>query len=269
MSARQLIVLVVAAVAAIGALLIIRGMGANREAEPAAAAENIAGEQVLVVTRDIPQGAALAPSDLAVRLFPQDSVAPQFVRISQQPSAQAEFVGAVTRRSFVQGEPLIAGSVVQPEGRGFLAAQLEPGFRAVAIEIEPSTSAGGYIQPNDRVDVLMTARIDNGGGSGEQMRSDVVVEDVRVLALDDIVQAQTTGDQPTRVTAAVAVLELSAGDARALALADAMGDITLALRGVEMDMVGQRRATAQNRFGGQSGQVRVHAFGTVNNGGGR
>ena len=95
MSARQLIVLAVAAIAAIGALLIIRGMGGQR-AEPASAQtiESIAGEQVLVVTRDIPQGAALVPSDLAVRLFPQESVAPQFVRVSQQPAALAEYVGA-------------------------------------------------------------------------------------------------------------------------------------------------------------------------------
>lgn len=266
MSARQLIVLVVAAIAAIGALLIIRGMGSRETAEPVAA-ENIAGEQVLVVTRDIPQGAALVPSDLAVRLFPEASVAPQFVRLSQQPSAQAEYVGAVTRRAFAQGEPITSGSVVQPEGGGFLAAQLEPGFRAVSVEIEPSTSAGGYIQPNDRVDVIMTARVEGDGGR-DGVRSDVVLQDIRVLALDDIVQAQTSGDAPTRVTASVAVLELSAGDARTLALADAMGDLTLALRGVEMEMVGQRRATTQNAMN-SSGTVRVHAFGSVSDGGRR
>ena len=91
MSARQLIVLAIAAIAAIGALLIIRGMGGQR-AEPAAAApQNIGGEQILVVTRDIPQGAALVPSDLALRSFPEESVGPQFVRLSQQPAAQADF----------------------------------------------------------------------------------------------------------------------------------------------------------------------------------
>ena len=268
MSARQLIVLVVAAIAAIGALLIIRGMGSRQTAEPAAAAENIAGEQVLVVTRDLPQGAALVPSDLAVRLFPEGSVAPQFVRLSQQPSAQAEYVGAVTRRAFAQGEPITTGSVLQPDGHGFLAAQLEPGFRAVAIEIEPSTSVGGYIQPNDRVDVIMTARVENGDSGSEQMHSDVVLEDIRVLALDDVVQAQTSGEAPTRVTASVAVLELSAGDARTLALADAMGDLSLALRGVEMEMVGQNTRPRQRGLGA-SGAVRVHAFGSVATGGGR
>src|SRR5690349_20689148 len=99
MSARQLIVLVVAAIAAVGALLLIRGMGARTQAPAAEQAEAIAGEQVLVAARPVGQGAALTPSDLAVALFPTGSVAPTFLRLSQQPSAQADMVGAVTRRA--------------------------------------------------------------------------------------------------------------------------------------------------------------------------
>jgi pilus assembly protein CpaB len=96
----------------VGALLLIRGFGARQAEQTAAEAEQIAGQQVLVAARDIPQGAALAPSDLAVALFPTSSVAPSFVRLDQQPSAQADFVGGVTRRAFVQGEPIVSASVV-------------------------------------------------------------------------------------------------------------------------------------------------------------
>lgn len=267
MSARQLIVLVIAAVAAIGALLIIRGMGGQRATPTSATAnENIAGEQVLVVTRDIPQGAALVPSDLAVRLFPQQSVAPQFVRVSRQPAAQAEYVGAVTRRPFIQGEPITQGSVLQPDGHGFMAVQLDPGFRAVAIEVSPNNSAGGFIQPNDHVDVILTAMI-SGDSGRDQAHSAIVLEDVRVLALDDIVQPQTSGDAPTRTIASVAVLELSAGDARALAEADGQGDLSLALRGVEAQTVGMHAPRAQRGLSGAPGAVRVHAFGAVTGGG--
>ena len=96
MSPRQLIVLVVAAIAAVGALLLIRGMGAPRAApQSAEQAQPIAGEQVLVAAHDIAQGAALAPTDLAVAVFPTGSVSQSFIRLSQQPSAQADFVGAV------------------------------------------------------------------------------------------------------------------------------------------------------------------------------
>jgi pilus assembly protein CpaB len=264
MSARQLIVLVVAAIAAVGALLLIRSLGSRQAEQTAAETEQIAGEQVLVAARDIPQGAALAPSDLAVALFPQSSVSQSFVRVSQQPSAQADFVGGVTRRAFVQGEPITANAVVQPEGRGFLAAQLEPGYRAVAIEIEAITAAGGFIQPNDHVDVIVTAKIDNREGGGETVRSDIVLRDVRVLALGDTTETQTSGEAPQVVEAGVAVLELTAEDARILALADEMGRLSLALRGVQAETVGMERPGGSGRaLSQQSGGVRIHAYGAV------
>lgn len=267
MSARQLIVLVVAAIAAIGALLLIRGMGASNATPTAAEAEPIAGEQVLVAARDVAQGAALTPSDLAVALFPEGSVAPSFIRLSAQPSAQADMVGSVTRRSFAQGEPITTGAVVQPEGRGFLAAQLEPGFRAIAIEIGAETAAGGFIQPNDHVDVIVTVRVQNPeGGSGEEVNSNIVLEDIRVLAIGDTTQTQTTGEAPETVEGGVAVLEMTAEDARTLSLADELGTISLALRGVQVETVGMR-ARSSGTLSQGSGAVRIHQFGTVAGGG--
>jgi pilus assembly protein CpaB len=266
MSARQLIVLVVAAIAAVGALFIIRGLGA-RSAEPTTApSEQIAGQQVLVAARDIPQGAALAPGDLAIALFPSSSVSPGFVRLDQQPSAQADYVGGVTRRAFVQGEPISASAVVQPDGRGFLAAQLAPGFRAVAVEIEATTAAGGFIQPNDHVDVIVTSRVNSPEG-GEQVRSDIVLRDIRVLALGDKTQTQASGEAPEIVQAGVAVLELTQEDARVLALADELGTVSLALRGVQAETVGMEMPSNSGRqIGQQSGGVRIHAYGVVSGG---
>lgn len=266
MSARQLIVLVIAGIAAVAALLLIRGMG-GREDAPAEEAEQVSGEQILVAARDVPQGAALSPGDLAVALFPERSVGPSFVRLSAQPSAQADLVGAVTRRSFVQGEPITSTAVVQPEGRGFMAAQLEPGFRAVAIEIEEQTAAGGYIQPNDHVDVIVTTRAQNSEGSGEQVNSTIILEDIRILALGETTQTQTEGEGPQPIEASVAVLELTAEDARTLALADEMGTISLALRGVQVETVGMRSPSTGRSLSQQSGAVLLHQYGTVSGGG--
>lgn len=263
MSPRQLIVLVVAAIAAVGALLLIRGMGSRPAPQAAENATPIAGEQVLVAAHDIAEGAALAPSDVAVALFPTPSLAPSFIRVSQQPSAQADMVGAVARRAFAQGEPITTNGVLQPNGHGFMAAVLQPGYRAVAIEINPQTSAGGFIQPNDHVDVLVTAR-DNSGGA-DAVSSDIVLRDVRVLALGDKTQPQTTGDHPETVEASVAVLELTPEEARSLALADEMGTISLALRGVEAETVGL--TADRSSVGHQSGSVRMHQFGSVTGGG--
>lgn len=263
MSARQLIVLVIAAIAAVGALLLIRSMGSRDTAETVEPAA-VVGEQVLVAARDIAQGAALRPGDLAVAQFPEGSLSPNFVRISAQPSAQADFVGAVARRAFVQGEPIIANAVVQPDGRGFMAAQLPPGYRAFAISIDSETAAGGFIQPNDRVDVLMTHQVNEGGV--ERVNSQIVLEDVRVLALGEKTTTQTTGEAPEIIEADVAVLELSAEDARILAQASEMGDISLALRGVQVDTVGMVTSGRRNGVG-DSGSVRIHAYGSVSGGG--
>lgn len=265
MSPRQIIVLVVAAIAAIGALLVIRGMGAPRPAQTTQAGPPIAGQQVLVAAHDVRQGAALAPSDLAVALFPTSSVSNTFIRIDQQPSAQTQFVGAVTRRSFAQGEPITLGSVVMPDGRGFMAAQLQPGFRAVSVEVPRKDSAGGFIQPNDHVDVISTAH--ENGPSGQEVHSSVVLQDVRVLAMGDSTSPQTSGDHPTTSDATIAVLELSPEDARTLALARGMGDISLALRGVEAETVGLHTSHAGNTLSQGAGGVKVHAFGAVTGGG--
>ncbi len=256
MSARQLIVLAIAAVAAIGALFLIRGI-TNRPAAPVQTAAPIAGEQVLVAARDIAQGAALAPGDIAVRIFPTESVTPSFVRIANAPSAQTDYVGAVTRRAFTAGEPITLTAVVQPEGRGFMAAQLAPGYRAVAIEISATSAAGHYIQPNDRVDVMLTRRTDN-----DLARSDVVLSDVRVLAMGGATQPQTSGEAPAQAQASYAVLELAQTDARTLMQAERMGQISLALRGLEVETVGLRGQS--NPISGNS--VRVHAFGNVSGG---
>jgi pilus assembly protein CpaB len=215
----------------------------------------------LVAARDIQQGAALQPGDLKVALFPTETVTPSFIRVGSEPSAQSDYVGAVTRRAFAQGEPITQGSVVQPDGRGFMAAQLEPGYRAIAVEIEASTAVGGYLQPNDRVDVIVTTAA--AGEDGRQVvMSDIVLRDVRVLALGDKTNGQTAGAEPERIEASVAVLELTAEGARALALADEAGQISLALRGVQAETVGMQ----QPEQSGGGGGVRVHAFGTVSGG---
>jgi pilus assembly protein CpaB len=255
MSARQLIVLALAAIAAVGALFLIRSMGSRgHETETAAPVE---GEQVLVASRDIPQGAALAPGDFRLVTLPEAAVSPIFISVTKQPSAQADYVGAVTRRAISQGEPILTNAVIQPDGRSFMAALLEPGYRAAAVEISANTAAGGFIHPNDRVDVIATYE-----DSGGDQRSDIILRDVRVLAIGDATQPQTTGDAPQRLDANVAVLELDADGARILATAKEMGEIDLALRGVQAETVGLNRGN-NGALGGSTGSVRIHAFGSV------
>jgi pilus assembly protein CpaB len=276
MSARQLIVLAIAFVAAIGALLVIRTMG--REARPtAAAAADIPGERVLVAAKDIAQGAALTADDINWRVFPKETINANFVAETARPQARSDMVGWVARRPFVAGEPIVMGSVLDPDGRGFMAALVAPGYRAVSIEMKREEAAGLFIQPNDRVDVIVTMDVEVQsleGGANEEKRTSTVLEDVRVLAVDGAVTTQASGASPTRTEGrdAVIVLELSAGDARLLAQAQELGDIRLALRGVEIEAPGVRVASNAARGAWAlnetvaEGSVRVHAYGEVSDG---
>ncbi|MGE0830975.1 MAG: Flp pilus assembly protein CpaB [Hyphomonadaceae bacterium] len=268
MSARRLIVLAIAFIAAIGALLVIRGMGDR--AEPASvAAADIPGERVLVASRDIPQGAALSGSDMEWRAFPVESVNDRFIQEARQPNAATEMAGWVTRRSFVAGEPILTGYAINRNERGFMAAQLAPGYRAVSVPVNDDSAAGSFIQPNDRVDVLLTVET-QGQNREKGARTTVVLEDVRVLAIGQHVNTQAAGEAPERMQGDVAVLELSQTDSRLLAQAQARGDVSLALRGVEIEPPGLRveSSAPRGRAQDQGGGVRVHAYGSLSTGGG-
>lgn len=269
MSARQLIALAVAAIAAIGAMLIFRNMGGQAAPSPAAAAD-IPGVRVLVATKDIAQGAGLTSGDVQWRVFPQESLSVNFIQEAQRPNAPSDMSGWVVRRAYVEGEPIITGSILDPEGRGFMAAVLEPGYRAVSIKVNDETSAGQFVQPNDRVDVLLTVEVESGGGASQdkEVRTSIVLENVRVLAIGENVVPQASGASPERATGDVAVLELTQGDARLVAQAEALGDLRLALRGVAIEPPGLIVESSAVRGAAALGQnvqsgVRVHAFGAV------
>lgn len=262
MSARQLIILAVAGIAAIGALLMILNLRGQPKEETGTP---VAGQQVLVIARDVPQGAALTADDIAWRLFPEESIGETFITQAERPEALTELQNAVTRRPFAAGEPVTDNSIVLPNGQGFMAAQLAPGLRAIAIEIDTATAAAGYIQPNDHVDVVMTHRSQGSEGRGG-VRSSVILANVRVLAIDDRATPQASGTAPERLPdSTVALLELNQADAARLAQADMMGDISLVLRGVETE-TGPGASAAQDvgdLEGGGSGGIMIHAFGNA------
>jgi pilus assembly protein CpaB len=264
MSARQLIVLGVALLVAIGALFVVRGIGAQRAAAPEPSAQ-VATVNVLVAARDIQQGAALVAGDTVWRPFPRESVGERFVQQDAAPEAMTELTDAIARRAFAAGEPIIQGYVIPRNGGGFMAAVLPVGYRAVSVRMDEDALAGGYIQPNDRVDVLLTRTLQvQGEDSRDEKRSDIVLENVRVLAVGDQVRPQEGGDAPQRIMQDTVLLELSAEDARILALAESMGELSLALRSVEAEAEGLQVASARRRGvldqNIRQDSVKLHAF---------
>lgn len=143
--------------------------------------------------------------------------------------AKADYFGSVVREPILAGEPIVARKIVRAGDSGYLAAYLEPGMRAMAIKVSVETAAGGFILPGDRVDVLMTQQTTMSGGAGDtsKFRSSMVMQNVKVLAIDQTTRA---GDDAQSVVGATATLEVRPNDAEALALAKSEGELSLVLR---------------------------------------
>jgi len=183
---------------------------------------------VLVARSDIALGTALKPGDLSWQAWPANAAAPQFIRKSARPTALDEFKGAIARAPFVAGEPIREQKLIKADGSGFMSAILTPGMRAISTDINPETGVGGFILPNDRVDVLLTRRdADTQKQGGDGFVSETILRNVRVLAIDQTVE-EKNGQKV--VVGKTATLELSPRQAETLALSRQRGTLSLALR---------------------------------------
>lgn len=186
--------------------------------------------EVLVAAADIPLGQRVGKGDLVWQPWPEDAVSGSFVTQDVQPNALDVFGGAIARSPILAGEPITSGKLVSFENAGFMSALLSPGMRAVSTRISPETGAGGFILPNDRVDVIVTMRLRSGGedgGNGDGYRSETILRNVRVLAIDQTFK-EVEGEQV--VVGKTATLEMLPAQAEGFALAAAQGELSLALR---------------------------------------
>lgn len=183
---------------------------------------------VLVAVRDVEPGQFVTAEDFAWEEWPRDNINAAFIRRTARPDAPQDFEGAIVRSPIYGGEPIRQSRLVRAGSGGYLSAVLPSGMRAVSTRTSPQTGAGGFILPNDRVDVILTRR-DPSGQRGDDYFSERVLSNVRVLAIDQ------TDEERNGRTAAVgnlATLELLPDQAEVLALAEQLGDLTLSLRSI-------------------------------------
>ena len=184
---------------------------------------------VLVAKSDIGIGRAVSDEDLAWQPWPLSAAGPMFIRKTERPKAIEELKGSIARAPFVAGEPMREQKLVKAGNAGFLSAILPSGMRASSTEISAETGVGGFILPNDRVDVLLTRREADAQrqGTGDGFISETVLRDVRVLAIDQ--QVEEKGGQKV-VIGKTATLELTPGQTETLAVSRQRGTLSLALR---------------------------------------
>ncbi|TJV67848.1 MAG: Flp pilus assembly protein CpaB, partial [Mesorhizobium sp.] len=188
----------------------------------------IALQDVLVLSGDVPMGGPLA-NNITWQSWPANGINANFITRAAEPDALEKLKGGVARVAMYAGEPLRRSKLIG-EGQSFMSSILPSGMRAVATAVSADTSAGGFILPNDFVDVIMTRRADPAAG-GSGFTTETILKNIRVLAIDQTIQEDEEGKR-TRV-GQTATLELTPQQAEIITVAQQMADrLTLALRSI-------------------------------------
>ena len=246
METRKIVILGVMAVMGVGVFFAMQNLGASPAPVQQAVAPKIQIQEVeyvpvLAIDADVTTGQRITEEMLTTIKWPAEALTANLINIDDQPDARAEFVNSLARQSMSQGETISRSKVIMAGDSGIMAALLKPGMRAVTTRISVDTAAGGFIQPGDRVDVIIrenfNIRRDN-SQTGQQATTErtnlfvaqTLFENVKVLAID---QTFTTGaESGAAIPGSTATFELSQSDAELLQEAEGYGDLYLTLRGV-------------------------------------
>lgn len=244
MDVRKIALIVAAMIVALGAAFGVNMLmrDSTTPQARAAAAPEITGPKVLVATRALPVGTILTADALRFQPWPEGLVKPDQYYLEEGSNAQS-LVGSVVRIAVTAGAPVTKGSLVNPRDRGFLAAALGPGMRAVTVPLSPDQGVAGFVFPGDRVDVLLTLDLEDEENSSAKLHtSETIVRNLRVLAVDQrTVPTGENGESTPQVYATV-TLEVTPQIAEAVAVARTTGTISLALRSIA-DNAGELEAS--------------------------
>ena len=237
MMTARIVVLIVALGAGAGAAYLASGTDSSKPVVARNPEPQLATVDVLVAKTDIGLGQAVKPDNLQWQSWPAATASSLLIRRDNRPDAASQVAGSIARAPFIMGEPIREQKLVKSGGAGFMAAILPSGMRAISTDISPETGAGGFILPNDRVDVILSKR-DKGqesGSTSDTVNAEIILSNVRVLAID---QAPKEKDGETTVLGKTVTLELKPEQAETLARARQSGTLSLALRSlVDADLV--------------------------------
>jgi pilus assembly protein CpaB len=229
MNTARIVVLIIALGAGGVAAYLVSGY--DNKALPTEPVAQMQTVDVLVAKSDIGLGQTVGPEDMQWQTWPAATASNTFIRRNERPDATTQIAGSIARSPFIAGEPIREPKLVKANGSGFMAAILPTGMRAISTEISPETGAGGFILPNDRVDVILSKREKNAErpGAPDVINSEIILANVRVLAID---QAPKEKDGQNAVVGKTVTLELKPEQAETLARARQTGTLALALRSI-------------------------------------
>jgi pilus assembly protein CpaB len=251
MDKKKLMLLMGALVIAIGTALAARSMFTEAAAPKAEAAQAAPkGPKVLVAQRALPVGTIITADSIGFQQWPKDMVQDAYF-IDGEANMQ-KLLGTVVRYPVTAGQPLTQGTLVAPGDRGFLAAALGAGMRAVTIMVSQKTGVAGFVFPGDHVDLMLTQTIKGAGSEDSQSlrTTETFLRNLRVLATDQSTESETEAGKTIVKTFRTVTLETTPRIAEKIAVADTIGTISLSLRSIADNQSELERAVA-------SGAVKV------------
>ena len=229
MDRKKLVLLIGALVVAIGTALVARSMFAGAAAPQAEAAAVVEpqGPKVLVAQRGLPAGTIITADAIGYQLWPKELVQDAYYLDGE--ADVTKLIGTVVRHSITAGEPVTQGALVSPGDRGFLAAALTPGMRAITVPVNAKAAVAGFVFPGDRVDMVLTQSV--GGGDGPSLKaSETILRNLRVLATDQSTVQQKRDGQTRVKSFRLVTLEVTPAIAEKVAVAQTLGSLSLTLR---------------------------------------
>jgi len=245
MDSRKTILLVGALVVAGLTAFMARSLmqGASAPKASAQVVQKVEGPEVLVATRALPVGTILDATALKFQPWPKELVDNAYY-LRKDTNLQS-LVGTVVRNPITAGQPVTQGSLVKPGDRGFLAAALGPGMRAVTVPVSGSSAVAGFVFPGDHVDLVLTQSVPGGGDGPPLKASETIIRNLRVLATDQRTDNQVGEDGKTQVkTFSNVTVEATPKIAEEIAVAQTVGDLSLSLRSLADDQTQLEQAIA-------------------------
>ena len=251
MNVKKIMLLVGALVIASVTAIMAKNMFAGAGAEQAQAAPAVpVGPKVLVAKKPLTVGTIIDAESLTYQPWPKELMQSAYYTEGQPDADLKKLLGQVVRYPVTAGQPLTRGALVGPNDRGFLAAALGPGMRAITVPVNVSSGVAGFVFPGDRVDLMLVQNVE-GGGDGPPLKvSETIVRNVRVLATDQRIDSKGEDGKTEVKTFSNVTFEVTPKIAEKIAVAQSLGQLSLSLRSIADNTAELERAIA-------SGEVRV------------
>ena len=253
MNVKKIALLVGALVIAVVTAVMAKNMFTGAGAPSAAAAQAVpTGPKILVARKALPVGTIVDQESLAFQAWPKELVQNAYYQEGAPESDMSKLLGTVVRNPITAGQPVTQGSLVGPNDRGFLAAALGPGMRAVTVPVSTTSGVAGFVFPGDRVDVLLTQEV-AGGGDGPALKvTETIVRNLRVLATDQRIDSKDEEGKTVVKTFSMVTVEATPRLAEKIAVSQSLGTLSLSLRSIADNTAELERAVA-------SGEVKLPA----------